>query len=132
PWVLPRDWLHQAAAVWLLRFAQWFVIIGAIALMPDVVNWQTWMLMCGVLLLYAVWVWGGLVWCGQKLGLFVAPSDRLGKIVADVSAKMNVAVREVFLLRGAGPTAYALVYTRGLLFSDRLLELLPDDEIAAI
>src|SRR6185369_962098 len=53
-------------------------------------------------------------------------------IVAAVSARMNVPVRAVWMLRSSLAQAFALPYTGDLLFTKRLCELCPDIEIAAI
>ncbi len=63
--------------------------------------------------------------------LLPAP-ERLRKIAADASAQTGIPFGEVLLLRVPLAQAFAFPASRKLLFTDRLLELLPDDEVAAI
>jgi Zn-dependent protease with chaperone function len=64
--------------------------------------------------------------------LFLAPPERLQGIVRDTAAKMNVSFRELCLMRSSAAQAFAMPGSRRLVFTKRLLDLLSDDEIAAI
>lgn len=134
--VFPRIALHelfnQLLIVFLLRFLIWFVFIMAVVLMPDEFNDMAWQIGGGVVGLWMVWSYGGFVWVGRKLGLFRPAPERLQKVVEDTSARMGVKFREVLLMRSPMAQAAALIQKRKLLFTERLLELCPDDEVAAI
>lgn len=132
PWLQPRAWLHQTFANTTLRFGHWGLFLGAMALMPETLDWRTGALALAFLVLYGFYVWGGLLWCWRKLGLLSPAPERLVRIVSDVSARMNVPPPESWLLHSAASAAFALPFSRSLLFSERLLERHPDDEIAAI
>jgi Zn-dependent protease with chaperone function len=132
PEVSLRDNLHQAGVIWLLRIAHWFLLLGAIVIMPDDFGPLTWMLIFAVVSIHVVWVHGGFLWAGRKLGLVVRPSERLKGVVDAISAKMNVPVRRVWILRTSMSNAFALPQIRTLLFTTRFLETHPDDEVAAI
>ena len=127
-----RDLLRQAIIGLLLRFLIWFVFIGAAVLMPDEFNELAWGIGGAVIGLWVIWSRGGLIWLGRKLGLFLPAPERLRKIAADTSARMNVPFREVMLVRVQLAQAFALPGSRQLLFTERLLELLSDDEVASI
>jgi Zn-dependent protease with chaperone function len=127
-----RDLLRQAAIGILLRFLIWFVFIGATILMPDEFNQMALGIGGMVIALWVLWSRGGLIWLGRKLGLFRPAPERLQKIAAATSEKMNVPFREVLLMRSPMAQAFALPSSRQLLFTQRLLELLSDAEIAAI
>lgn len=134
--VFPRislpELLRHAVIGMLLRSLILFVFIGAAVLMPDEFNLLT-LAICGlVICLSVIWSRGGLVWLGRKLGLFAPAPERLRKIAADTSARMNVPFREVLLIRSPVALAFALLPTRQLWFTERLLEIAPDDEVAAI
>ncbi len=124
--------LRQAAIGILLRFLVWFVFLGAAVLMPDTFNLMGFAIGCGVVGLWVIWSQGGLVWLGRVLGLFQPAPERLRRIVADTSARMNVTYREVWLMRSPSAQAFAMPGARKLLFTERLLELLSDDEVAAV
>jgi Zn-dependent protease with chaperone function len=132
PRIPVRDLWRQAAIGCLMRFLIWFVFIGAVALMPDEFNLLAWAIGGAVLGLWVIWSRGGLIWMGRKLGLFLPAPERLRKIATDTASKMNVPFREVWLMRVPLAQAFAMPGTRELLFTERLLELLPDDEVAAI
>lgn len=134
--VFPRislpDLLRQAVIGVLLWFLIWFVFIGAAVLMPDEFDQLVLGIGGMVIGLWVIWSHGGLIWLGRKLGLFLPASERLRKIAADTSARMNVPFREVLLMRSPLAQAFALPGSRKMLFTERLLELLTDDEVAAI
>ena len=132
PRIAFHEWLRQAAIGVLLRFLIWFVFLGAAVLMPDEFNQLAFAIGCGVVGLWIIWTRGGLVWLGRMLGLFQPAPERLRKIVADTSARMNVSFREVWLMRSPSAQAFAMPGARKLLFTERLLELLTDDEVAAV
>jgi Zn-dependent protease with chaperone function len=100
--------------------------------MPNKFNLQASMIFLTVA---ALWVlWNASLWLrlGLKIGYLKPAPERLQKIVNDTAAKMNVTVRETWLLDFPLAQAFALPQTRRLLFSTRLLELVPDDELASI
>jgi len=134
--VFPRirfnELLRQAAMSWVIRFLMWFVFLGAIVLMPEKFNAWTLVIAAAVVVLCVVWNHDGWLWVGRKLGLFLPPPDRLQTIVGKTAAAMNVSVREICLMRSFLALAYAMPATRRLLFSERLLQLLSDDELEAI
>lgn len=132
PWIARRDWLREVITGWGLRFAWLFLFFGIMAVMPPQVSWRT--LVLGAILIgaFTFWLLGGLVWSCKKIGLLQPPPERLSHIVADVSGRMNVPVRGVWMLRSSAAQALALPYTGDLLFTRRLLDICPDNEIAAI
>ena len=89
--------------------------------------------MTTVVVLVFLWLlWGGGLRVLRWLRLLVPADARLQGIVADKAGRMNVNVRAVWELKIPLGYAAALPTTRELLFSQRLLELHPDGEIAAI
>ena len=62
---------------------------------------------------WAVWSCGGFLWFGRKLGLFGPAPERLRKIVAETSARMNVLFREVLLMHSPLAQAFAFPHRRG-------------------
>jgi Zn-dependent protease with chaperone function len=130
---VPRiDLLRQTAAHWLIRFTTWIIFLGAIALMPDGFNSWSFIIVAVVVALLIFWSHRGWILTGRRLGFFVPPPERLQKIVRDTAARMNIPVREFWVMRSSGSQAFALPAAQALLFTDRMLELLPDDEIATV
>lgn len=126
------DLFRQTAIGLLMTFMIWPVFIGAAVLMPDEFNSVSWSIGAAVLLLWALWAKGGWIWLGRKLGLFRAAPERLLEIVNATSARMNVPYGEVLLMRSPMSQAFAVFNGRKVLFTERLLAILSDEEIAAI
>jgi len=127
-----NELLQETAMNWLIRFLLWFVFLGAIVLMPDQFNIRS-VFISGVFMVLCIfWNRGGWIWVGQKIGLFLPPPERLQRIIRDTASGMNVSFNEIFLVRSSLAQAYALPITRKILFTERILQLCPDDEIAAI
>jgi Zn-dependent protease with chaperone function len=127
-----RDLLRLSVNGILLRFLIWIIFIGATVFMPDQFNNLAWGIGGTVLGLWVLWQRGGFIWVGRKLGLLLPAPNRLRDIVANTSIKMNIPFREVLLMRVPVAQAFAFPSRRQLLFTERLLEIAPDDEIAAI
>src|ERR1044071_9923877 len=127
-----KAWLHEMLAHWGLRFVWLGLFVGIAVLMPAELDWRNWVLGALMIATYVGWAFGGLIWCWKKTHLLKPASDRLQGIVRDVSSRMNVRVRGVWLLHSIASTAYALPYTGDLIFSERLVDSIPDDEIASV
>jgi Zn-dependent protease with chaperone function len=127
-----QDLLRESAIAFLMRFLIWLVFISAAVAMPDEFNKTA----CGiaglVILLWITWTRGGWIWLGRKTGLFQPAPERLRRIVDTTSIRMNVFHRDVLLMQSSSSQAFALPGDGILLFTKRLLDLFPDDEIAAI
>ena len=132
PWLTPRMWRHQVLAGWTLRFGIWFVFFGIVAVMPPKFDARAYLLSGVFVAVFVFWLAGGLVWSLRQLRLIGPAPERLLSIVSGLSGQMKVPVRRVWLLKSAAASAFALPQTRELLFSERLLALHPDEEIAAI
>jgi Zn-dependent protease with chaperone function len=126
------DLLREAAIGWLMRFLIWIIFIAAAVAMPDEFNLAALGIGVAVVLLWTMWARGGFIWLGKAIGFFVPAPGRLRKIVEEMSSKMNVPFREVLLMRSSFCQAYAVPDSRMLLFTSRLLEIFPDNEIAAV
>lgn len=127
-----REWLRYISAVWLLRFSTWFGLIFAATVMPDSFGWQAALLGIAVLIFH-LWInWGLWLWLARRFRLVGHAPERLKHIVSQAAQTMGVSVRNIWLLSGPYSYAAALPTTRELIFSARLLELHPDDEITAI
>jgi Zn-dependent protease with chaperone function len=127
-----RALLRQTGINFLMRILFWLAFVGAIAAMPDQLNGVAWLLGLAMAGLWVIWGKIGWMWAGRMLGLFVPAPERLQRIAGAAATKMNVALREVWLVRSSVAQAYAFPDTGKLLFTERLLELLPDAELAAV
>jgi len=100
--------------------------------MPEDLEIQSLIVPVSVLALCILWNREGWILTGKKLGLVLPPTERLQNIVRATAARMNVSFKDVYRLRSSLAQAYAMPDSRRLLFSERLLQLLSDNEIAAI
>ena len=132
PRVSGHDLLRQAAIGSLQRFLFLFVFLGGAALMPDEFSRATWIIAGVVIGIGFLWSRGGWIWLGRKMGLFRPAPDRLTRIATETSIKMKIPFRDVLVMRVSLAQALAVLDTRTLLFTERLLEISPDDELAAI
>jgi Zn-dependent protease with chaperone function len=134
--VFPRisltDLLFHAAIGCTMQFLLCFVFLGATVMMPNQFNYIAWAIGAVVLIMWVIWTNGGFIWLGRRLGLFQVAPDRLLRIVFDTSARMNISFREVLMMRS--PLAQALAFPREckLMFTQRLLDLLSDEEVSAV
>lgn len=132
PWLRFRSWLHQVGASWLLRFGGWSVLISAALAMPNEFGWAA-LAIATAALGVSLWMnWGLALGLLRLFRILKPPSERLQRIVSETAGRMGVSVRNVWLLQSAASYAAALTTTRELIFSERLLELHPDEEVAAI
>jgi Zn-dependent protease with chaperone function len=109
----------------------WFLLIMPVIFMPDEPNGFTFIFGMFAIAIGLVWIRFG-AWMARKIS-FVRPApERLRAISEAASAKMDIKYREVLVVRCPMAQAVAFIGRRRLVFTDRLLELLSDDELAAI
>lgn len=126
------DLARQSALFFLMRLLFWLVFAGATIAMPDKFNAKAMVLGVFVLSLWILWAWGGFVRVGRILGLFQPAPRHLSEIVAVASARINVPARGAFMARIPMAQAAAFPMTGELMFTQRLLEILKEDEVAAV
>jgi len=68
----------------------------------------------------------------RMLGMFAEAPERLKEIAVRASHRMDIPFRNVRVIRSGYALAFAVVGTRHLLFSERLLEGLSDEEISTV
>jgi Zn-dependent protease with chaperone function len=132
PWLSAGDLLRQASVAWLFKFARWFLFLGAMALMPETVDWRSWLLAGAVVGFQAILVWGGAIWIASRLALVKPVPERVQAIIDQVAGKMQIAVRSAWTVRSSNANALAIPHTRDLIFTERALAILPEDELAAV
>ncbi len=130
--VSKRDLFRQIVIGLLVKVLKWVVFISAVIWMPNEFNLLAWSIGGIVILFWLFWAWNGWLWVGKKLSLYLPAPERLSKIAADTSARMNIPYGEVLMIRSSFCQAYAVFNGRKLLFTERLLEVCSDEEIAAI
>ncbi len=124
--------LHLAAATVVLRSLNWLTLMVAAALMP--VEWGG--RSVALFLAYAGCLtflqWGGGVALLRWLGVARAPSARVSAVVDRAGERVGVRPRGVWELDNPAAGAFAIV-TRGvLLFTTKLVDVAPDEELEAV
>lgn len=127
-----KQWFRQSPAFWLLHLGGVLLAVAACFAMPSRFNWLV-LVIGAVTLGLTLWLSFGLavsLLCWLKV--LVPPPERLQRVVTETASRMNVNVRRVWLLHSVYGYAAALLTSPDLIFSDRLLAALSDDEIAAV
>jgi Zn-dependent protease with chaperone function len=127
-----RDWLYEATAGWGLRLGIWLALITAIVLMPAELGWETLAVAGAYLIFHFAMQWGLAVKFLRWVRFARPANERLHRIVEEAGARIGVKSPATWLMGGVRALAFALPTTRELLFSERLLEICPDEEVSTI
>jgi len=126
-WLRTRCFLAAVSGRWLIP-----LLVFVIFWIPEDFGWMTWLIAGGFtgLLLATLFGWPiyPLKWCG----ILLEGSYRLNRLVDDVSQRMQVRVSAVLILPSYLCNAWAVLYTRQVIFSDQLLAVLSNEQIMAI
>jgi len=131
PRIRPRELLVQLLANLLLRSPLWFALIMTTVFMPPEPNGATLLLGIFLYIVVDLWVHFG-SWMARKIGFIRPAPERLRTIAEAASAKMGIKFREVSVIRSPMAQAFAIIGKRRLLFTERILDVLSDDELAAV
>lgn len=127
-----RLWAIYYAHHIVARLIEWGVLMVAIVLMPTEVGPGMMAVVAGyVATRIALGLGGGLALI-RRLGLLLPASPRLAGVVAECSAAASMPVRNTWEVHAAEANAFAVVATKDLLFTRRLLAAMNDDELRAI
>lgn len=125
-------WVHLVAAGLFLFSVRWFLLILAIFEMPPDWSITTWLIAACLFILWVAFHFGlGFVLL-RWFRLLQPATEHLNALVAEVSQKMNVPVRATWILSTFIGNAAAFPQIRQLVFTDKLLATLSDEETKAI
>jgi Zn-dependent protease with chaperone function len=127
-----EKWREQVIAGWGLRFGILAGFLPAVALMPVDAGWGILAVAGGYLAFHFAVMWGLFLVVLRLVKVLKPAGPRLQGIVDETSARMNVKVRKTWQLGGLQANAFAFPTTHELLFTNRLLEICGDAEVAAI
>lgn len=131
PDVSLRIWLHDLAVGLILRLGIWLVFFGVAFSMPDEFNLRTWFVFVGFIVVQIVWTIV-VIRLLRVAGIVRPAGDRLRKIVADCVGGGVPRVKAVWQAGGVSANAFALPISGTLVFHDRLLDHLDDEEVSSI
>jgi Zn-dependent protease with chaperone function len=124
------QWLRFIAVIWLLISPM--IVLAAACVIPANFGIATWLIAaCGIILLFSMQL-GLNVRLLRYFRIFKPAPERLTMLVRDVSEKMSVPAPTTWIVNTHISNAAALVGPRELVFTDKLLETHPDEEIKAI
>lgn len=127
-----RAWRRQACLGWGLRIGLWVGLVAAILLMPNEAGWLMLAIAASYLAFHLSLQWGLMLFLLRRIGFLVPANERLRRLVGEVSDRMSIPVPGVWSFGGVQALAFAMPTTRELLFSERLMEISSDEELAAI
>jgi len=125
-------WARQFAALPGLRLGLVFLFFMAMVFMPDEDGGGMVLIAGGYLALTLLVLFGGFFRYLRLIGYLEPAGPRLQQIVADSAVRMQVGVRNTWQARGVLANAFASPTTKELIFTNRLLELCTDEEVAVI
>lgn len=126
-----RPWLHDVAVGWVLRNGIWLALVGIAVSMPDHFGARTWLTLAGAFLLMVAWP--SLALRLLRIAGVIRPAgERLRRIVISRTSAGSPKIRGIWQAGGLIANAFALPLTGTLLFHNRLLEILDDEEVASI
>jgi Zn-dependent protease with chaperone function len=127
-------WLRWVYGAWVLHFGGVGVMIVGGVVVPSEFGWATVVIGCVVVVSRVALHYGLWLRLARISGLLVPVTDaeRLAGIVRGTAEKMQVRYRAIWRLRTPLGYAAALPTTGDLIFSDGMIELQPDEEIAAV
>lgn len=128
----PGSWLHIVASRWIIDTLNWLVLFGFALAMPHSLSARAWALVAAFIAVDA----GLKLWLRLQLmkwlRLLRPPTERVSRIVGEVSARMGIPVRATWIIPSPQSNAVAFTVTRELGFTRKLMETLSDEEVAAI
>ncbi len=132
PWLSFRSWIEQIVASLVIVAVLGIAIGVGYYLMPETLGWDCMPVVAAVLIFIVFYQQWLAIALRHWLGLIAPASADLQKLVAEVSAQMGVPVRAVWESNSPQVNAWAYISSRRLIFTRRLLDHLPDEEIRAI
>lgn len=132
PRITLRELIRIGVKGYLVTFLYLAGFLVILVVMPNEFNLEAGCLGLLALCLVEFWQRGLMMRLGKKIGWQVPAPERLRRIVTETAARMHVEVREILLIRVPIAQAVALPGRGIVMFTDRLLEIFPDEEIAAI
>lgn len=132
PRIDSRTLLRLALQGWTIRLFGWAVLLAAAIAMPDQLNRDAALILCGAVLFVLLWGYDGWIRIGKWIGYIEPADEKLRSMALEVSVKLNVPVRQVLLIKAERAQAYALPATKTVMFTSRILEILTADELRVV
>ena len=127
-----KKWASQFVLYWMFFRAGLFLTAIAFFMMPPRLGWQTWVII-GTLVMLIISLAAGfttkiLSW--TRL-IQLAPAH-VNNIAARAAARAGAKLRKVWINQGTLANAFALLPMNDMLFSDRLLQIMSDEELESV
>jgi Zn-dependent protease with chaperone function len=125
-------WLRNIGFRIVIRLPHFVAIFGAALLLSNTLNFHSLIILIPAVLILAFGVSGGGYIVARWIRLTRPASPRLARIVADAAARTSITPRDVYELRSSAARAMALPIWGRLIFTDKALEVLSDQELVAV
>jgi Zn-dependent protease with chaperone function len=125
-------WLRLVVTGLVLFFVNWLVLIFAIVYLPENFGPVTWLIAGGIFIFMLAFHFGLGLRLLRWFGVLQPATESLKALVAEVSGKMRVPVRATWILSTYVGNAAAFPQIRQLIFTDKLLETLSDEETKTV
>lgn len=100
--------------------------------MPDEWNGRAFFMLGGAALFLAAYSLFGFVFHMKICGFLTKPPEKLVRAIEDATRKTGIIPRKVFVLKSLYVNAYALPHLRSVVFTDRAVNHLDEDELYSI
>ncbi|MGC4071601.1 MAG: M48 family metalloprotease [Nibricoccus sp.] len=124
--------LRSAAIGLFFRFFYVSLLLIVAAIMPLQPGPAMGVIAALALAFQLTWSLAGWIWTARLLKFLVPGSSRIRTLVETASRQTGIACSRVWIMRSQAAQALALPATRELVFTERLLEIMPDDEVSAV
>jgi Zn-dependent protease with chaperone function len=127
-----QTWRFNVITTWGIRLGVFGSLGLACALMPIEFGWKTLAITIGYLAIQFAIQWGLILRYLRWVKYMTPAKARLQQIVDTTAARLDVPVRATWQLGGLLAQAYAFTNIGQLAFSNRLLAICSDEEVAAV
>jgi len=127
-----KSWLNQSILYWVFFRAGFFLAAAAFLMMPARIGWQTYAI-TGALLLILISLAAGLSLEFLRWARLIraAPAN-LHRLATVAAERAGGKLRNVWMTPGPLANAFALLPMNDMLFSDRLVQIMSDEELETI
>lgn len=133
PKVRFRGWLVEVGIAWCVGDGALFALIAAIVVMPKTFGWATVGVSGVYLAFHFALQWGLDRKCLRAIGLLTSASRELRELVERMCAQTGTPrPRNIWVSQGLLAQAYAFRTTGEMAFSQRLLDICPEEEVSAV
>src|SRR5258706_2339472 len=131
-WLTFPRWFRSILSFYCFHLLRWSLFLVAIFLMPSEFNARAWAILAAVVSVHLLLLRGGTIHVARITRLVTPAGETLRRIVTTCSQRTRVRIRGIWIVHSFYCNAVALPFSRDIAYTDRALEVLPEDEVSAI